>query len=597
MSTQHQLRGDSLRRQLEKSRDYAKRHDLDLVEGDELKDIGKSAFKGKHLSEGVLGVFLQRIENGDIPAGSYLLVENLDRLSRDQPLPAVTLLQSICRHGITVVTLIDGQKYTDLNNNHMQLLLSVLTFQRAHEESKTKQERLQASWKNRRAKADEKPVTSVAPKWLEPVRAKDKKIASFREIDGRVQIVRRIFRESGSGLGAFTIARRLNADAVPTFGRSKGWQPSYIKKILGSRSVLGEYQPHHFVGGKRKPLGDPLPRYYPAIISEEVFAAANAAIRSRQPKNGGGGRTGENHANLFKGLLFCAHCGATMRLLNKGAPPKGARYLVCEAGNRGMSCVKKVWRYDHFERAFFHHAELHLGIRDALEASERLLPTLEGKIAVAQERLDGLKNQAKIMDESFRRMKDGPSETTLNRRAELDDELKEAEETLKALEVERSDVRALRSQELMPTNFQEMYDHASETDVENKRALAAQQIRVVVRRIDISTDGLACFFADPWRDRLDGSTEEAEEYGLFDPSDSMIDAPAFSIEFRDWMGGKVVQPNPSNLAVYRFLCPTRPANHADFDKSAYRRAVRGRDGEPVFLEPEAEYIYWSPHEH
>ncbi|MDX2274206.1 MAG: recombinase family protein [Hyphomonadaceae bacterium] len=596
MSTQQQLRGDSLRRQLEKSRDYAAKERLELVEGDELKDIGKSAFKNEHLSDGVLGAFLKRVENGEIPKGSYLLVENLDRLSRDKPLEAAALLQSICKREITVVTLIDGQKYTNLNDDQTQLLLSVLSFQRAHEESKTKQNLLQASWKARRAKAEEKPVTSVAPKWLEPVRGKDKKTVSFKRLDRRVEIVQRIFRESGSGLGAYTIARRLNADAVPTFGRSDGWQPSYIKKILGSRSVLGEYQPHHFVNGKRKPLGDPLPGYYPAIISAEVFAAANAAVRSRQPKNGGGGRTGENFANLFKGLLFCAHCGATMRLLNKGPPPKGGRYLACEAAHRGMNCNKKVWRYDHFERAFFHHADLHLGIGDALAANERMLPTIEGKIALARERLDGLKAQAQGMDESFRDMKNGPSEFTKNRRIELEDDLIEATAALDKLITERDDKRALRSQATQPTNFEEMYAESDEADRESKRALASQLIRSVVKRIDISTNGLACFFSERWRDRLDGSTDEAEEYGLFDPIDAMIDAPAFSIEFREWHGGKIVQPNPSQPEFYRFRCPTRPNDHQAFDVKQYRRGSANSSGEITFPDPVAEFVYWAPGE-
>ncbi|MDH6266373.1 DNA invertase Pin-like site-specific DNA recombinase, partial [Rhizobium sp. SG_E_25_P2] len=46
MSTHKQLSGDSLRRQLEKSRSFAKEHGLRLDEG--LSDIGVSAWKGKN---------------------------------------------------------------------------------------------------------------------------------------------------------------------------------------------------------------------------------------------------------------------------------------------------------------------------------------------------------------------------------------------------------------------------------------------------------------------------------------------------------------------------------------------------------------------
>lgn len=596
MSTQQQLRGDSLRRQLEKSREYAARHGLELVEEDELKDIGKSAFKGQHLSEGVLGLFLQRIENGEIPKGSFLLVENLDRLSRDKPLQAAELLQSICRRGITVVTLIDGQEYTDLNDNHMQLLMSVLTFQRAHEESKTKQKRLQESWKSRRANSHETKVTSVAPKWLDPVKGKNKRTHDFKPVPERVAVVRRIFKDSAAGLGAFTIARRLNSEGISTFGRSTGWQPSYIKKILGSKAVLGEYQPHHFVEGERKPLGPPLPDYYPRIVSDEMFAAANIAIQSRHPTRRGGGRTGENYANLFKGLLFCAHCGSTMRLLNKGPPPKGGRYLVCEAGYRGMSCNKKAWRYDSFERAFFHHAELDLGIRSAAMANEKMLPTLDAKIAAAKEHLAGLQRQAAIMDESFRRMTKGPTDNTLDRRAELEDDVAAAQAALDALAEEYEERLLPRAVEHSLTNYDEMYDPGDHTDFERKRALAAQQIRQIVKRIDISTDGLGCYFTDRWRDRLDGSTEEAEDYGLFDPADQMGEAPAFSIQFNAWLGGHIVQPNPFRLETRRFRCGIRPENHRELDPSEYRVAVALNGDELTYLEMPALYTYWPPDE-
>lgn len=598
MSTMEQLRGDSLRRQLQKSREYAAREGLDLVADDELKDIGRSAFKGEHIEGGVLGVFLKRVEQGEIPKGSFLLVENLDRLSRAQPLIAVDLLQRICGQEITVVTLIDGQKYTDLNNNQMQLILSVLTFQRAHEESRTKQKRLQESWTAKRAKASEQPLTSNAPKWLKPILGKDKKIVRFELHRERVEVVNRIFRESVGGIGAWSIARRLNKASTPTFGRSKGWQASYIKKILSSRTVLGEFQPHHFNDKKREPFGDPIPNYYPAIISEEVFAAANAAIKARQPDKGGGGRTGENYANLFKGLLFCARCGAAIRLLNKGKLPKGGRYLVCDAGHRGMACSKKEWRYESFERAFFHHADFHLGIHDAQAANERMLPTLDGKIEVAIGKLDGLKRQAERMDESFAYMVDGPTRSTYERRAKLDGEISSAESALEKLVRERNAKALLQSQQASTTNFEEMYADTGDEDVAGKRALVAQQIRLFVERIDVSTDGMTCFFAEKWRRRFYGSTQEARDSGLFDRRDALFSAPAFASQFRQIGTGKIVQPHPSRPEFYRFICHLRPANQPkDVSNGLAGYMWDYGDGATFVPNGDAQFIYWQPDEY
>src|SRR5947199_3072743 len=84
LSSAEQARGDGLRRQLDQSRAYALAHSLTLVEKDELKDVGKSAFKGANAVDGALGKFLAGIRSKKIKPGSYLLIENLDRLSRQQ---------------------------------------------------------------------------------------------------------------------------------------------------------------------------------------------------------------------------------------------------------------------------------------------------------------------------------------------------------------------------------------------------------------------------------------------------------------------------------------------------------------------------------
>ena len=92
-SSPEQAAGDSLRRQLDAARAYADKHDLDL--DTELHDAGVSAYAGKNVTEGALGSFMNRVDAGDIPAGSVLLVEALDRLSRMAPLDALDLLRAI----------------------------------------------------------------------------------------------------------------------------------------------------------------------------------------------------------------------------------------------------------------------------------------------------------------------------------------------------------------------------------------------------------------------------------------------------------------------------------------------------------------------
>jgi DNA invertase Pin-like site-specific DNA recombinase len=112
MSTDLQLKGDSRRRQLEGSQKYADDHDLDLANDAQLEDIGISAYKGANAKEGALGQFLSAVKAGSIVKGSYLIVESLDRLSREEILPAHSLFLSIVQSGINLVTLTDRRVYS-----------------------------------------------------------------------------------------------------------------------------------------------------------------------------------------------------------------------------------------------------------------------------------------------------------------------------------------------------------------------------------------------------------------------------------------------------------------------------------------------------
>lgn len=81
-SSEKQLKGDSLRRQNELIDKYAKEKGLELDAEFRLVDLGVSAYRGQNLKEGKLGRFLQAIREKKVCAGSVLLVESLDRLTR-----------------------------------------------------------------------------------------------------------------------------------------------------------------------------------------------------------------------------------------------------------------------------------------------------------------------------------------------------------------------------------------------------------------------------------------------------------------------------------------------------------------------------------
>lgn len=345
-STPEQAQGDSLRRQTAKAEAWAQQRGLVL--DNSLRDLGVSAFHGANRTTGALKSFLQMVEDGRIQRGSYLIVESLDRISREAVMDAAARLFALIQAGIIVVTLSDGQEYSEdrLRTDWTPLMFSLIVMARAHEESRIKSERVGEAWRQKKEKAREegRPLTPRCPEWLEVHNG------TFIERPERVALVRRIFQETIDGFGRREIVRRLNSEGVPTFRGGKGWHTSSIAKIIQSRAALGEYQPHTGThrNRNRKPDGDPIPNYYPPIIDNDIFWQALGATQGR--RQAAAGRKGMSGSHLFQGLAVCAHCAGPMHIINKGKPPKGGVYLACSNNIRKAGCDNdRRWRVDVLE--------------------------------------------------------------------------------------------------------------------------------------------------------------------------------------------------------------------------------------------------------
>ena len=351
-STPEQQKGDSKRRQLEGAKQYAATHQLDLDDALTFHDLGVSAFHGRNAEVGRLAAFLKAVDDGLVEPNSYLLVENLDRISRLTARKALTVLGEIVDRGITLVTMSDGRSYTkeNLDNDPMALLMSILTFIRANDESATKSRRVKAAWDAKRANASDRPMTARGPAWL----SYDKAAQRFTVDKERGKIVKRVFRDALRGDGQHRIADALNRERQPVFGRGKHWHRTYIAKLLRSPAVMGTLVPHtaEYVDGKktRKPMR-PIENYYPPIIDPDMYERVQLVVRRSKNPRRGRHATGEVH-NIFGGLARCPRCGSTATLVNKGATPKGGRYLVCTKAKTGAGCRYDPMRYELVEAAF-----------------------------------------------------------------------------------------------------------------------------------------------------------------------------------------------------------------------------------------------------
>jgi len=354
-STPEQSRGDSSRRQAQLAQDYAARHDLDLDTSLTFKDLGVSAYRGRNAADGRLGDFLEAVRAGVVAQGSYLLVESLDRISRQTARKALRTLEDIVESGVTLVTLTDGKAYTkdSLDQDQMSLMWAMMVAIRAHEESSMKGRRMRAAWDAKRTKAaaEGKPMTAACPGWL----ALDKATGRFKLIAERAKVVRRVFRMVLAGSGVDKIAEVFNRETVPVFGSAtrrapRHWHRSYISRLIVNPSVTGVFIPHRYeyTGGKktRTPM-EPVPEYYPRVVDQKAWDGVQALLQVPNPKRG-------RHAkaalvNLLGGLARCPLCASSMILVNKGT--KARRKLVCSRSKAGAGCEYRSVDYENVETA------------------------------------------------------------------------------------------------------------------------------------------------------------------------------------------------------------------------------------------------------
>jgi len=356
-SSKKQVQSDSLRRQLENTRTYAKTHNLLLDESITYQDLGVSAWQGANRTRGMLKTLLDNLKAGKIRA-RVLLIERLDRLTREGMTTGINLMMDILRTGIEVHSTVSGRIFKFPKDATAEFMLAMevgIEFFQAAYENEKRSERVGAKWAAKRADAvaTGKAMTAKVPHWLEAVNG-----GPIVALPDRVAIVKKIFNLAELGYGAKRIIAKLTAEGDAPFARAdkgKRWTIPYIQAMLNSRAVLGEYTPYIYTKGEAV-AAEPIPNYFPAIITERQFEAVRGVInaknrvpaekRGKRGGNLGGGRNCGTH-NLFSYLIFNAASGKAMNFHRKKTNTN--QYLV-SAYEPGVKASRM--RYDVFERGF-----------------------------------------------------------------------------------------------------------------------------------------------------------------------------------------------------------------------------------------------------
>ncbi len=494
-STPEQLKGDSLRRQTEASENYCVEHGLVLDDSLNLRDLGLSAYHGKHKSKGALGMFLLLVEQGKIEPGSVLIVENLDRLSREQVLDALNQFTGIIQAGIRLVTLQDGMRYDkqSITDNWTQLIISITYMARAHEESLTKSKRLKATWEQKRVDVTngEKILTSRCPLWIRAVKQPGKK-TTFALIPERCKAIETIYRMRLDGKGKSTIVKELNNDQdvwkpeISKRNRTGGWQEPYVVKILSDPIVIGTLQPRKRQGKSKKAVaGEPIKNYYPAAISEDLFYEVQALRKAERPGgNTGGGQTGKA-SNLFIHLAKCGLCGTPMHFINNGVG--SYRYLRCDISRRGLDCKAKSTRYDEIENLIFSNLE-ELNIADLLPNTDETiirLNDIDRQLTAARQKLVELDQGIENISDVIFNTKDKNVRITLEKRLKkaIDEQSKLNKSIISLTEEQKTASVKAEQFKANVDQAKEVYQLLQDTETEQEQISLRLKLRVELQRI------------------------------------------------------------------------------------------------------------------
>lgn len=389
-SSEMQSDGDSETRQLRDIMAWCERRGFETDPSRVLVDRGRSGFAGAHLAKGELGKFVRQVEIGTVPAGSVLVVEEFDRISRLPISQARRVIETLTKAGIRVGVVasdqvLDAKSGDDLTSAVGMLLRVHL----AHEESNKKRERGRSAWAAaRKAGAEDgSRMNSRGPLWLDYVDGKWQR-------NQHAATVRRIFDLSIAGHGNKTIATILNRDSAPRpSGSESGWTASIIQSILRSHAAYGAWLPKTCVKSLtdemvETPVGivtryrvkidtdeadiGIILNYYrdAAVVDKSTWDRAQAAVTSRAK---GGGNRGALR-NVLQGCIYCAACGGRMQLWSRSANDTNGRF-VCNNSKLGQCDQRTMTKAEPIVAA-------------ALDRAMSLFDFLDGAVVPERSRLE-----------------------------------------------------------------------------------------------------------------------------------------------------------------------------------------------------------------
>jgi len=429
--------GRGLERQATAADSWCAARGLQIDNG--LSDAGISAFKGDNVSKGALGRFLAMAQAGDLGDDPILLVEAIDRLSRQEALDSLPdVLLGLVRAGVTIVSLEDGQEFSRaaIREDGTKLVMLALKAEAAHQYSKRLSKRITAAWKQSAADLAQNKLNRVGvfmPPWC--------KFDGDRVVldPDRAAIVRKVFDFAYSD-GAQIVASRLNKEGVPGLTDSRPWTRSKVRRLLKDPRVWGAVRLYGREDLSKKELQRRIaegleetlfPDLLPLVLPKDEVDGVLAARSSRTSEGAGSGIKGQTW-NVAQTFTRCS-CGAIATLgitysgTRKGpdGKPLRLRYARCNA-----KCGAKGYRLDHLNGHIvcrLHKGQLQQlfaqdsGRGQQIKAEQKAIAVLQVQLALAEQQQ---KNAARLFKEALLEGRDDPLYREAVEEARMETELK-----------------------------------------------------------------------------------------------------------------------------------------------------------------------------
>ena len=592
-SSSEQGKGGSEYRQkslLEYARNYVAKNGLHLDEVTPMIDRGFSGYHGQNRTKGALGNYLKLVESGKIPRNSVLFVENIDRLSREGPFIVLTdILNKLFVADIQLLVRFPEERLFTKENINECLDNFLSETKRANAESKRKSELMRYAWEKKKEKAvnDGIVLTMKCPAWLEVITDQATKVESYCVKPHAQETIHMIFRLYISGLGRTQMEKALNARAKWSPPKGHGWRFSYIHKILENRSVLGEYQPHKRENGKRIHCGAPRPNLYPAMIDVETFNAAQLRLSKNKGK---GGPTGV-FRNVLRYLANCPYCGGAMTFIDKGPPPKGGRYLVCENGRRGHKCALHSTPYAEVENLVLENC---VKLRP-----EQILPDESERTRICLDLRTKIDSAQNVITENKRQLRNLATEIGRNesesirhhltaQSVELECKSRVLRDSIEAMSDElRKNEQNAHSVEQWQKNISGLREAIAAEDGAQTRMILNAQLCELIEKIEIFSDGYAqrlnpdINYPRRPRQRKSSAGTAAKDFWSEDARDM---APTED-DFAEWFEALVEQSTPALIRAPGFSAFVESVLKRRMSKEGRFVRIRFKNGSYIDVAP------------